>query len=394
MARETKDNVIKLVQQDKDLLRELVRETVQQVLETEMTEALGAAKSQRSAARRGYRSGYYERSLVTRVGKLELRVPQDRDGHFSTELFERYSRAERSFVGALVEMYVQGVSTRKVKAVTEELCGHEFSASAVSRLNVKLDDTLKRFAERPLDEDYPYVILDARYERVREEGIVSKRAVLIALGVNFDGRRCVLGVRLANRESTSSWKDFLASLVARGLRGVEYVVSDAHEGIKTAVTQVLPSVVWQRCYVHFLRNALDHLPRKHDDDCLTELRWIYDRRKLAEARADLAAWLKRWQGKYAKLCDWVEANIEETLTVYRLPVGHHKHMRSTNLIERLNEEIRRRTYVVRVFPNSEACLRLVRALAAEQHEEWQEGHRYMTMQLLVEQKKEHLRAAA
>ena len=166
MARETKDNVIKLVQQDKDLLRELVRETVQQVLETEMTEALGAAKSQRSAARRGYRSGYYERSLVTRVGKLELRVPQDRDGHFSTELFERYSRAERSFVGALVEMYVQGVSTRKVKAVTEELCGHEFSASAVSRLNVKLDDTLKRFAERPLDEDYPYVILDARYERV------------------------------------------------------------------------------------------------------------------------------------------------------------------------------------------------------------------------------------
>ena len=223
---------------------------------------------------------------------------------------------------------------------------------------------------------------------------MSKRAVLIALGVNFDGRRCVLGVRLANRESTSSWKDFLASLVARGLRGVEYVVSDAHEGIKTAVTQILPSAVWQRCYVHFLRNALDHLPRKHDDDCLTELRWIYDRRKLAEARADLAAWLKRWQGKYAKLCDWVEENIEETLTVYRLPVGHHKHMRSTNLIERLNEEIRRRTYVVRVFPNSEACLRLVRALAAEQHEEWQEGHRYMTMQLLVELKKEHLRAAA
>jgi len=394
MARETRDNVVKLVQQDKELLRELVRETVQQVLEAEMTEALGAAKSQRSASRRGYRSGYYERSLVTRVGKLELRVPQDRDGHFSTELFERYSRVERAFVGALVEMYVQGVSTRKVKAVTEELCGHEFSASAVSRLNVKLDDTLKRFAERPLDEEYPYVIFDARYERVREDGIVGKRAVLIALGVNFDGRRCVLGVRLANRESKSSWKDFLSSLVARGLRGVEYVVSDAHEGIKTAVTQVLPGAVWQRCYVHFLRNALDHLPRKHDDDCITELRWIYDRRKLAEARADLAAWLKRWQGKYAKLCDWVEENIEETLTVYRLPVGHHKHMRSTNLLERLNEEIRRRTYVVRVFPNADACLRLVRALAAEQHEEWQEGHRYMNMQLLVEQKKEHLRAAA
>lgn len=394
MARETKGTVIKLVEQDKDLLKELVRETVQQILETEMTEALGAGKGQRTGARRGYRSGYYERSLVTRVGKMELRVPQDREGHFSTELFERYSRVERAFVGALVEMYVQGVSTRKVKAVTEELCGHEFSASAVSRLNVKMDETLRRFAERPLDEDYPYVILDARYERVREEGIVVKRAVLIALGVNLDGRRCVLGVAVANRESRTSWKEFLSSLVTRGLRGIEYVVSDAHEGLKQAVTQVLSGAVWQRCYVHFLRNALDHLPRKHDDDCMTELRWIYDRRKLAEVRSDLAAWLKRWQSKYPKLCNWVEENIEETFAVYRLPVGHHKNMRSTNLLERFNEEIRRRTYVVRVFPNLEACLRLVRALAAEQHEEWQEGSRYMNMQLLIEQKKEQMRNAA
>lgn len=394
MARETKGTVIKLVEQDKDLVKELVRETVQQILEAEMTEALGAAKGQRSGARRGYRSGYYERSLVTRVGKMELRVPQDREGHFSTELFERYSRVERAFVGALVEMYVQGVSTRKVKAVTEELCGHEFSASAVSRLNVKMDETLRRFAERPLDEDYPYVILDARYERVREEGVVVKRAVLIALGVNLDGRRCVLGVAVANRESRTSWKEFLSSLVTRGLRGVEYVVSDAHEGLKQAVTQVLPGAVWQRCYVHFLRNALDHLPRKHDDDCMTELRWIYDRRKLAEVRSDLAAWLKRWQSKYPKLCDWVEENIDETFAVYRLPVGHHKNMRSTNLLERFNEEIRRRTYVVRVFPNSDSCLRLVRALAAEQHEEWQEGSRYLNMQLLIEQKKEQMRKAA
>jgi putative transposase len=394
MARETKGTVLKLVQEDKDLLKELVRETVQQILETEMTEALGATKGQRSATRRGYRSGYYERSLVTRVGKLELRVPQDREGHFSTELFERYSRVERAFVGALVEMYVQGVSTRKVKAVTEELCGHDFSASAVSRLNVKMDETLRRFAERPLDEEYPYVILDARYENVREDGVVSKRAVLIALGVNLDGRRCVLGVALANRESRTSWKDFLSSLIARGLRGVEYVVSDAHEGLKQAVTQVLPGAVWQRCYVHFLRNALDHLPRKHDDDCMTELRWIYDRKKLAEVRSDLAAWLKRWQSKYPKLCDWVEETIEETFTVYRLPVGHHKNMRSTNLLERFNEEIRRRTYVVRVFPNLDACLRLVRALAAEQHEEWQEGNRYLNMLLLIEQKKEQMRKAA
>jgi putative transposase len=394
MTRETNEKLAKVAEQDQDLLKAMVRESVQQILEAEMSEILGAGKSQRTEGRRGYRSGYYERSLVTRVGKLELRVPQDREGRFSTELFERYSRTERAFVGALVEMYVQGVSTRKVKAVTEELCGHEFSASAVSRLNVKLDETLRRFAERPLDEDYPYLILDARYERVREDGIVGKRAVLIAIGVNLDGRRCVLGVALANRESQTSWKDFLTSLLERGLRGVEYVVSDDHAGLKQAVPQVLPGTVWQRCYVHFLRNALDHLPRKHDDDCMTELRWIYDRRKLTEARSDLAAWLKRWQAKYPKLCDWVEENIDETLAVYRLPSGHHKNMRSTNLLERFNEEIRRRTYVVRVFPNPEACLRLVRALAAEQHEEWQEGSRYMNMQLLIEHKKDDLRQAA
>jgi len=394
MTREAKTKINKLVEEDKDLIRQIVQEAVQQVLETEMTETLGAGKSERNAARRGYRSGYYERSLVTRVGKLEIRVPQDRDGRFSTELFERYSRSEKALVGALVEMYVHGVSTRKVKAITEELCGHEFSPSAVSRLNVKLDESLTLFAERPLDEEFPYLILDARYERVREGGVVRRRAVLIALGVNWDGRRCVLGVELANRESRTTWKDFLARLVERGLHGVEFVVSDDHDGIKYAAMQTLPGAVWQRCYVHFLRNALDHLPRKADDDCLTELRWIYDRRLLVEARADLAAWLNRWQSKYAKLCDWVEENIEETFTFFRLPLVHHKHMRSTNLLERFNEEIRRRTYVVRIFPNAESCLRLVRALAAEQHEEWQEGSRYLNMTLLVEQKKAAMHAAA
>ncbi len=394
MTRKATETVRKELEEDKDQLRELIRTAVQEFLEAEMTQTLGAAKGERSDGRRGYRSGYYERSLVTRVGKLDIREPQDRDGRFSTELFERYSRSEKALVGALVSMYVHGVSTRKVKAVTEELCGYEFSPSAVSRLNVQLDEELRRFAERPLDEDYPYVILDARYERVREHGIVSRRAVLIAIGINTDGRRCILGTSLANRETRSSWKDFLGGLIERGLRGVEFVVSDDHEGLKQAVIQTLPGVVWQRCYVHFLRNALDHLPRKADDDCLTELRWIYDRRTLAEAKADLAAWLKRWQGKYAKLCDWVEEHIEETLAYFRLPLAHHKHTRSTNLLERFNEEIRRRTYVVRIFPDEDACLRLVRALAAEQHEEWQEGNRYLNMQRLFDQKKEQLRQAA
>ena len=374
-----------------DVFRELLRVAIQEVLEGEMDEAVGASKWERTGERVGYRSGYRGRTLVTRVGKLELRVPQDRAGRFSTELFERYQRSEKAFVSALAEMYIQGVSTRKVKAITEELCGHTVSASTVSTINQKLDEDLERFARRPLEEPYPYVVLDARYEKIREEGVIRSRAVLVAIGINWDGRRCVLGVELANRESASSWRDFLLDLKQRGLHGVEFVVSDDHPGLRRATMEVIPEAAWQRCYVHFLRNALDHLPRRGDDDCLQELRWIYDRRTSEEARHDLATWLAKWQTKYPKLCDWVETNIEETLTFYRLPLSHHKHMKSTNMLERQNEEIKRRTRVVRIFPNAASCLRLVRALAVETHENWIEDTRYINMNDLREHKKEALR---
>lgn len=372
---------------DEDFFREVVREAVQEALEAEMTECLGAEKSSRSDGRKGYRSGYYTRNLMTRVGAIELRVPQDRQGLFSTEVFERYQRSEKALVDTLIQMYVQGVSTRKVKEVTETLCGHSFSASSVSRMTVRLDEELKEFSKRSLEEAYPYLVLDARYERVRENGVVRRQAVLVAIGINEDGRRCILGVELANRESVTSWREFLQGLKTRGLRGVEFVVSDDHAGLRASIPEVLPEAVWQRCYVHFLRNALDHLPRKADDDCLKELRWLYDRRDLEEARRDLAAWLQKWQGRYGKLCAWVEENIDETLSFYRLPAQHHKHMKSTNMIERLNEELKRRTHIVRIFPNEESCLRLIRALAAEQHEEWLEGTRYLNMEYWREQKK-------
>ncbi len=371
--------------------REVIRVCVQAALEGEMDEALGAGKWERSEGRQGYRSGYYPRTLVTRVGKLELRVPQDRHGRFSTEVFERYQRSEKALVSSLSEMYVQGVSTRKVKAVTEQLCGHEFSASTISRINAKLDEELEKFARRKLEEAYPYLILDARYEKVRLDGVIRSRAVLIAIGVNWEGRRCVLGVELANRETQTSWKVFLEGLRERGLAGVEFVVSDDHAGLRRAVVEMLPKAAWQRCYVHFLRNALDHLPRKADDDCLKELRWLYDRRCLEEAKRDLAAWLSKWQARYPKLCDWVEEQIEETLTYYRLPHQHHKHMKSTNMLERINEEIKRRTRVIRIFPNEASCLRLVRALTVETHENWIEATRYLNMDLLKEHKKEALR---
>ena len=395
----SKSNTVSLsakewVSGDRDLMKSLMKEALQEVLEGEMTEFLGASPSERSETRSGYRAGYYHRGLVTRIGKLELRVPRDRSGEFSTALFERYARSEKALVAALAEMYVQGVSTRKVKAITEELCGHSFSASAISAINKSLDEALERFASRQLEEAYPYVILDARYEKVREDGVIRSMAVQIAIGINWEGQRQVLAVEAANRESQSSWKDFLLRLKERGLTGVEFVVSDDHAGLKKAISEVLCEAAWQRCYVHFLRNALDYLPRKADDDCLQELRWIYDRRDLQEANRDLAAWITKWQGKYPKLVDWAESNIGETLSFYRLPRAHHKHLKSTNMLERLNEEIKRRTRVVRIFPNTESCLRLIRALCVETHETWLEDNRYLNMALLAEQKKEQLRLAA
>ncbi len=207
-----------LLTERRDLFKDLLREALQEVLEGEMTELLGAAPGERNGERRGYRAGYYSRGLVTRVGKLELRVPRDRDGRFSTALFERYQRSEKALVSALAEMYVMGVSTRKVTAITEELCGHSFSAATISEINRGLDATLARFAQRPLTESYPYLILDARYEKVRVDGIIQSQAVLVALGVNWDGRREVLAVELANRESGASWTDFLVGLRERGRR--------------------------------------------------------------------------------------------------------------------------------------------------------------------------------
>jgi putative transposase len=379
-----------LIAGEEDILRPLIGAVLQEVLEAEMSQALGAEKGERIEGRLGYRSGYYVRSLITRVGRVELRVPQDRQGRFSSELFERYQRSEKALVGALAEMYIQGVSTRKVKTITEELCGHEFSASAISAINKRLDEELQRFMHRSLEEEFPYLILDARYEKVREDGVIRSRAVLVALGVDWEGRRQVLGVELANRESATSWKEFLLKLKSRGLRGVTLAITDDHAGLKRSLAEVLPEAFWQRCYVHFLRNALDYLPRKVNDDCLTELRWFYDRRNVQEARRDLVAWLGKWQTKYPKLCEWVEGHIEETFTFYRLPKEHHKHLKSTNMLERLNQELKRRTHVIRIFPNSESCLRLIRALAVEIHEGWLESPCYLNMESLAEQKKSQL----
>jgi putative transposase len=274
-----------------DFLMPVVQEAVQAMLEVEMEEYFQAGKHERNEERLGYRSGYYRRRLITRVGTIVLRVPQDRAVHSSTQVFEQYQLSEKALVAALAQMYVQGVSTRKVAAITPELCGHEFSASSISAFTARLDAQLEEFSGRALKEAFPYLVVDARYERVREGGVIVSRAILIALGIDWEGLRQVVAVEYANRESQSSWKEFLLRLKERGLQGVQFVVSDDHPGLKAAIQEVLPGVWWQRCYVHFLRNALDYLPRKADDDCLQELRWMYERRNVEEARRDLKGWV-------------------------------------------------------------------------------------------------------
>jgi len=371
-----------ILSQETDFLKPLLKSLLNEILQGEMNEALGAESYQRSGERKGYRAGYYSRRYITRVGSIDLLVPRDREGKFSTELFERYQRSEKALLASLSEMYIQGVSTRKVKAITEELCGYEFSAATVSNINKTLDEQLSIFAQRSLEAKYRYVLLDARYEKIRENGMVVSQAVLIAIGITEEGKKEVLSVELANRESRTSWGEFLLGLKARGLTEVKFIVSDSHEGLKRSVAEIFPEAVWQRCFVHFLRNVLDHLPRKNNNTCLQELRAIYENVSLQEALNSKEEWLKKWRGKYLKLCDWVEGQIEETFSYYSLPREHHRLMRSTNLVERINEEIKRRTRVVRIFPNALSCLRLVRAVIVEIHESWLSERKRLNMKLL------------
>lgn len=381
----TKGTEIKsILEGQEDYLKAMVERLLQEVLEAQMDKVLGAGKSERSPDRIGYRSGHYKRWLITRVGSIELMVPQDREGRFSTEVFDLYQRSEKALVSALAEMYVKGVSTRKVKAITERLCGHSFSASTVSRINKGLDEELENFAARKLEGEYPYVILDARYEKVRRDGAVRSQAVLIAIGVNSEGIREVLGVELAQRESRTSWSEFLESLKQRGLHGVELVISDDHSGLRRAIEEKFTEALWQRCSVHFIRNALDHLPRKGGDQCIRELKGLFKLSCIDEANAALRAWIGRWEENYSKLCAWVEENIEETFMFYQFPAYHHMRIRSTNMLERVNQELKRRSRVVRIFPNEESCLRLIRAMLVELHEEWATQNTYLNMKLLKE----------
>jgi transposase-like protein len=361
-----------------DNLKHLVETICQQVLEAEITEHLGAKVHQRTPARRGHRNGYKPRTLNTRAGTLHLSVPQARDCSFSSRLFENYQRSEQAVRLALMETVLQGVSTRRVNRITEAMCGASFSAGTVSNLMKSLDEALERFRNRALSGCYPYLVVDARYEKIRGRDGVCSRAVLIVAGVSDDGYREVLSVEIADLESESTWRDVFRRLKARGLTGVGYIASDNHKGIKTAVRKEFSGALWQRCRVHFIRNITGLVPLKERAQLVKALHYIWAAESQPEARRRTGLVVELYQAHKPRIADYLEVQIEDTLAVLALPDNHRVRMATNNLLERLSQTIRQRTRVVRIFPNEASALRLITAVLQEVHEDWTTGHRYLT----------------
>ena len=378
-------------------LRDLVEWLYQEMLEMEFTEHVGAGRYERTADRQGYRNGYRERQLHTRVGTLNLRVPRDRDGTFSTQLFERCQRSERALILALQEAYVTGVSTRKVRRITEKLCGTQFSKDQVSRMAQALDDELDPWRKRPLGKNYPYLVIDARYEYIREDGQVASEGVLTVEGINSKGYRQVIGVSMAPGEDATSWGEIFRALIERGLdpSTVVGVTSDDHRGLREALRRYFPHVGWQRCQTHYQKNAASKVLRKHRGEVHDQLRDVFAAPDLEEAQRRAEQMIEHWSHRLPEFSEWLEETIEQTLTVFHLPKNHRVRLRTTNNLEKLHQEVKRRTRVVRIFPNRRSCLRLASALAMEQSDEWLTGSRYLTMPESepVEEKEEILQPA-
>lgn len=373
-----------VVAADEDLLAHVLRLGLQGLMEAERDAYVNAEPFERSGVRRTQRNGYKPRQLRTRVGTLELRVPQTRDGRFYPALLERYQRSEGALIAALAECYVQGVSTRKVRRICEELFREGLSAETVSRYARELDEELEPWRVRSLEGEFPYLILDARYEKVRREGRIVDAAVLVAIGVDAQGYRQVLGIEVVYGETELTWSEFLAGLRERGLRGVQLVVSDAHAGLGDARREHLGGVPWQRCQRHFLENALEKAPKALEEELHRRLRRVWDESgSYEEAREGLEAaaiWLE--EHDLGEVADWLLAEGEETLSCFHFPERHGRRIRTTNGLERVNQEIKRRTRVVRIFPNRASCLRLVTALLKEWHEDWVTGRHYLRMESL------------
>lgn len=362
-----------------DGLAKLVEGVLNQILEAQVSESLGANKHERSEERVGYRNGYRPRQLYTRVGPVTLQVPQTRDGSFSPDIFKRYQRSEQAFVLALMEMVVNGVSTRKVSNITEELCGVSFSKSTVSQLCTGLDARVGAFNERRFDGDnYPFIMVDAMFIKCRDGDRVVSRAALTISGIKNDGHREILGLRIGDTESYATWDEAFKWLKSRGLKGIMYIVSDQHAGLVEAARKHFQGATWQRCQVHLMRNILGSCSVRHRKDVAEKAKLVFQAPDMEEARRRLNAFVEAFEEKAPKAVACLEEAFDDAMAVMALPEKYRKRLRTTNMQERLNEEVRRRERVIRIFPNDESAWRLIGALLAEQNEQWQ-ARRYLNM---------------
>ncbi len=365
-----------IVEQGLEAVPEMVRILINNAMQVERTRYLQAGEYERTEERKEHDNGYNPKTVKTRIGEITFAVPQVREGGFYPSALEKGLRSERALMTTLAEMYVQGVSTRKVKAITEELCGVEVSAAQVSRATAQLDAVLQEWRERPLGE-IAYLYVDARYEKVREAGQVHDAAVLVASGITPQGERQVLGVSVSLSEHETHWKAFLRSLKERGMHGVKLVISDDHEGLGAARRAVLGSVPWQRCQFHLQQNAGAYLPRQAMRlEVAADIRSMFNANDRKTAERLLQEAIQKYAVSAPRLSAWLEDNLSEGFTVYDFPLEHRRTIRTTNSLERINKEIRRRTRVVGVFPNEASCLRLVSALLMEISEDWQIGKHY------------------
>lgn len=361
-------------------IAEGIRLLVNEAMRQERSQFLKAEPYERTDSRIGYSNGYKTKCLNTRLGPITFDVPQVRGGpDFYPSALEKGIRSEQALKLALAEMYVQGVSTRKVAAIVEQLCGSSVSSTQVSLCAARLDAELEAWRNRPLGQ-FPYVLLDARYEKVRQNGQVIDCAVLIAAGIGMDGKRTILGVSAALSEAEVHWRNFLASLQSRGLHGLSFIVSDAHPGLSAARAAVFPSVPWQRCQFHLQQNAQAYVPRlDRRASVASDIRSIFNCPDLPSAQARLNHLVSSYAQAAPKLSAWMEKNIPEGFAVFSLPIPHQRRMRTSNALERVNQELKRRTRVASLFPNEASLLRLTSALLCEINEEWLTGKTYLNM---------------
>ncbi|HET8669222.1 MAG TPA: IS256 family transposase [Candidatus Saccharimonadales bacterium] len=361
-----------------DAIPEMLRIIINTAMQAERQQYLGVGPYERSAQRQGQANGYKPKTVTSRVGEITFAVPQVRDGNFYPQALEKGLRSERALTLTLAEMYVQGVSTRKVAVITEQLCGCAISSSQVSRATAQLDEVLQAWRERGLSQ-CPYVYLDARYEKVRLNGQVRDAAVLIAIGVTLEGKRSILGVSVSLGEQEVHWRTFLHSLVERGLSGIQLIISDAHAGLQAARRAVFGGVPWQRCQFHLQHNAQAYVPRQElKTEVAAHIRAIFNAPNQMEADGLLKKTVEKYAQTAPRLATWLEENIPESLTVFAFPEAHRRLIRTSNGLERLNREIRRRTRVVSIFPNEASCLRLISAILMEISDEWETSRTYLT----------------